>query len=127
LRAHRHLYCAASLAVLAHRLHFFQAFVRLEICPCYDLRDLLAKFQKDVMGMVMRAHAAMSPMVTFWTGLDIDERQFWFLLEPTRVSWRYWLYNTTNRMTLPTKHWNRYRHWRHIPPHRMRETFGPRL
>jgi len=30
-------FCAASLAVLAHCLHFFQAFVRLEICSCYDL------------------------------------------------------------------------------------------
>jgi hypothetical protein len=88
--------------VLAHRLHFFRAFVRLEICLCYDLCDLLAKFQKDGVGMVMRAHAAMSPMVTFRTGIDIDERQVWFLLEPTRVSWRYWLYNTTYRTTLPT-------------------------
>jgi len=25
------------------------------------------------------------------------------------------------------RHWNRYRHWRHIPPHRMQEAFGPRL
>jgi hypothetical protein len=28
--------------------------------------------------MVMRAHAALSPMVTFRTGLDIDERQILF-------------------------------------------------
>jgi hypothetical protein len=30
-------FCAASLAVLAHCLHFFRAFVRLEICSRYDL------------------------------------------------------------------------------------------
>ena len=50
--------------------------------------------------MVMRAHAALSPMVTFRTGFDNDDRQFVLLLEPTRVSWRYWLYNTTYHMTL---------------------------
>jgi len=42
----------------------------------YNLGDLLVEFQEDGVGMVMRAYAALSPMVTFRTGLDNDERQF---------------------------------------------------
>jgi len=81
--------------------------------------------------MVMRAHAAMSPIKQQRSGLDTTSTNgtiFFLLLEPTRVPWRRWLVNATNPTTFPGfETWNRHQNWRHIPPHRMRETRGPRL
>jgi hypothetical protein len=81
--------------------------------------------------MVMRAHAAMFPMKQRRFGLDTTSTNgtfFFLLLEPTRVPWRRWLVNATNPMTSPEiKSWNRHQNWRHIPPHRMQESRGPRL
>jgi hypothetical protein len=54
--------------------------------------------------MVMRAHAAMSPIKQQRLGLDTTSTNgtfFFLLLEPTRVPWRRWLVNATNPTIFP--------------------------
>lgn len=74
------IFRAASLAALARRLRFFDAFVCLEICSLLTTDALLAKHQEDGSSMVMRAHVAVSPRVTTRTGYDIDDWQFFLCL-----------------------------------------------
>jgi hypothetical protein len=79
--------------------------------------------------MVMRAHAAMSLISNNYIGLDTTSTNgtffFFFCLSLHECPGGT---GSLMRQTLqPFRDSKRHQNWRHIPPHRMQESRGPRL